>query len=383
MSEASPNDASKDRKRVRNLFSFSLRTFLFIVTIAAIWLAWATSKAQKQKAAIEALAQFDSTVFYEHSYDTDENLIFHPDDPRTPGPAWLRRIVGDDFFTTVNYVSLAAGSTKERPPITDEKLADLRGHLESLPGLKSLNLMFTDEVTDAGVAELVELTSLEELNIMSPLVTSEGLVHLASLRRLRRLSLSSAYGIADDGLEQLQQFPKLEELRILGSRVTDDGLALLEHCPKLNKLTLQQNAHITDDGVQHLHLMKKLQSLILIGDNFTDKSFAMLAGHPTIHDLKTLRTSITDEGLAHLKQLPNLTSLSLSRNQITDAGMESLAQLKQLERLELDHTEVGDAGLERLSSLSKLRVLHMMSTKVSAGAPARAKQLLPQCATEF
>ena len=60
-----------------------------------------------------------------------------------PGPEWLRELVGEEYFVTIDYVGLH--NTK----VTDVGLE----HLEGLTNLKRLNLVNT-QITDEGVKKL-------------------------------------------------------------------------------------------------------------------------------------------------------------------------------------------------------------------------------------
>jgi hypothetical protein len=60
--------------------------------------------------------------------------------------------------------------------------------LESLRQLQSLNMAYTN-ITDPGVRQLCNLTSLTYLSIDSRLITDGGLMHLPRLKELKALDL--------------------------------------------------------------------------------------------------------------------------------------------------------------------------------------------------
>ena len=70
--------------------------------------------------------------------------------PQPPGPAWLRKLLGDDLFVNVTKV-------------------DLRG----------------SQVSDAGLKHLKGLTQLQELNLNDTKVSDAGLQHLKGLTQLQ------------------------------------------------------------------------------------------------------------------------------------------------------------------------------------------------------
>ena len=61
--------------------------------------------------------------------------------------------------------------------------------LKELPGLQALSLQLGSKITNAGLAHLAGLTSLEELNLTGTAVTGAGLAHLKKLTGLRILTL--------------------------------------------------------------------------------------------------------------------------------------------------------------------------------------------------
>jgi hypothetical protein len=65
------------------------------------------------------------------------------DDKALEGPAWLRTLLGDDFFNSARWVDLT------RSEVTDAGLE----HLKGLSRLQQLWLVST-KVTDAGVKKL-------------------------------------------------------------------------------------------------------------------------------------------------------------------------------------------------------------------------------------
>jgi len=132
MVEAERTRAAKPRRR---WFQFSLATLLLVMTLFAVWLGWRTDRAHRQRRAVAALRALGGEVAYFHGG------LMGPNDPQPPGPAWLRNLIGVDFFDKVVAVSFEQGA------VGDE---DLR-YLEDLPDLVRL-VIASPEVTDAGNA---------------------------------------------------------------------------------------------------------------------------------------------------------------------------------------------------------------------------------------
>ena len=79
------------------------------------------TKAHRQKAAVETILSDGGTVHYDY-----QRVEGGGDDPRRepPGPVWLRKLLGDDFVTNVNYATAES----------DDGLAQLAG-LSGLDGV--------------------------------------------------------------------------------------------------------------------------------------------------------------------------------------------------------------------------------------------------------
>jgi hypothetical protein len=93
-----------------------------------------------------------------------------------PGPAWLRPLLGDDYFQTVYSINVQSCS--------DDDLAKVA----ALGSVKDLRLGGV-EITNQGLAHLAKMTSLESLSLTAILVKDEGLEHLASLANLKQAEL--------------------------------------------------------------------------------------------------------------------------------------------------------------------------------------------------
>ena len=100
--------------------------------------------------------------------------------------------------------------------------------------------------------------------------------------KLRRINLSHS-NITDAGLAQIVEMRKLIQLRLASDRLTDAGLECLVKLSELRHLHLI-DAPITDAGLEWLHALKNLESLYLDGTRATDDGIGRLAdGLPEVH----------------------------------------------------------------------------------------------------
>ena len=108
----------------RRRFRFSLRTLLVFVTVASAgcgWLGYKVRQARRQREAVEVIQRLDGSVKYDYQFDSDESLI---ESPLPPGPIWLRKLLGDDFFANVRGVLI-------RSPLTRDDDLDYDRNLEA------------------------------------------------------------------------------------------------------------------------------------------------------------------------------------------------------------------------------------------------------------
>lgn len=87
-------------KLPRRYLTFSLRTLFILMTAFALRLGVVVNRAQEQREAVEAIEAFGGSVCYDwQDVPLDAAHPFWLDGPLTPpGPVWLRRRVGDEFF---------------------------------------------------------------------------------------------------------------------------------------------------------------------------------------------------------------------------------------------------------------------------------------------
>ena len=196
-------------KRKRRWYQFSLRSLLIFIAVVAAGCAWLTGKVKRkrwERAAVEALRKKGAMVTYD--YNRVRNGT-------PPGPAWMRRLLGDNYFSEVEWVCMDG-------KVDDN---DLKG-VAQFPQLKSLTMMGRG-FTDAGLVNLEELRELGQLNLSQTAITNDGLEHIKGLTQLTELWL---YGtkVTDTGLVRLRGLTKLKYLSLAFTNVSDGGVDELQ-----------------------------------------------------------------------------------------------------------------------------------------------------------
>ena len=166
---------------------FTLRTLFVLLTISAVWLGYFTNHSRRQKIAVEAIETAGGRVRYDyqrtHANSRNGEAVL-------PGPSWLHKVLGDDFFRRVVEVDWNGKKT-----FRAEELRPLR----DLPRLDTLNLNFSG-IGDSCLAEIAEL------------------------RHLKKLHLEECSGVTDAGLAHLSRLTSLEYLSLLATKCSDSGI---------------------------------------------------------------------------------------------------------------------------------------------------------------
>ncbi|HMC11176.1 MAG TPA: hypothetical protein VKH44_07790 [Pirellulaceae bacterium] len=145
-------------------FRFSLRTLALAITGLCIWFGILAARAHRQHAAVTAIRAAGGTIVSDYQNESKE----------PPGPTWLRRLIGDDFFCSPTYVMVAGDSA------TDELIEQ---HISALSRLQVLGIGST-KVTDKSLSYIAQLSELRELVLNCPQITAAGLQQLANLTSL-------------------------------------------------------------------------------------------------------------------------------------------------------------------------------------------------------
>jgi hypothetical protein len=141
---------------------------LVFVTLCALvcsWLAVRIKQARRQGEAVAVVHEMaDRHVYYDWQFNYDGKLAANA---IAPAPESLRKLLGDDFFADVTYLSLDA---------LTERQADLPS-LAALTRIKRL-ILIGPNISDVGISRLEALIDLNELVISEDAITDKALKRL-------------------------------------------------------------------------------------------------------------------------------------------------------------------------------------------------------------
>jgi uncharacterized protein (TIGR02996 family) len=268
----------------------------------------------------------------------------------------------------------AVRSVDQLAPAGPERLAGSAAGARLASLLAHGSARFVREVQLRGMPESVfgllgaAHRTLRSVDVMaSALVTDAGLRSLRPLRELRQLALQSCEPVTPYGIEVLRDFRRLEQLDLRDCTLTDDGAELLAGLP-LATLQFTVVEHLTARGMRTISTLP-LRSLKLRGDQLDDAALEPLAAHPTLDNLQLGGVSLDADGGARggaaIGTIPHLRRLYLSSSTIGDAGVARLQP--SLRSLHLGHCEsVSDAACPSIARMRDLRFLDLSSTQVTA-----------------
>ncbi len=143
-------------KSGRRWFQYSLRSFLVILTLVAVWLGIAANRAREQREAVKAIEALGAVVIYVWQIELLSSTKPSARHAAPRGPAWLRRLIGDDCFQHAQLASFSGPDPGQ--PFPPE--ADI---LRSIPNLKRLYGLNEIVVSDKNSA-----ATLDQLNAAFP-----------------------------------------------------------------------------------------------------------------------------------------------------------------------------------------------------------------------
>ncbi len=256
-------------KRKRRWFQFSLRTLMILTAIVALACGWLGSKIEqkrRQREAVATIVKLGDNAQAAYDFQLNGNT------EGPPGPAWVRGLLGENFFSEVVGAQFEGVQDAER--------------------------------ADAGLACIGEFRKLETLTLHGTRVSDRGACNLSRLTDLRLLNLEKT-GLTDNGAACLRDMTKLEKLDLWMTSIGDAGLCNLMDMRELNELGLS-GTKVGDSGMEYLANLRQLKVLHLIGTKVTDAGLQHLKGLTALVQLDLGDANVTEEGVADLRKgLPN------------------------------------------------------------------------------
>ncbi|MBC8353962.1 MAG: protein kinase [Planctomycetes bacterium] len=269
----------------------------------------------------------------------------------------------------------------------------------NLTGRLSLN---DTNVTDAGLAHLRNLSSLNDLNLGSTSITDVTLEWIGKQSLIGSVVLSET-NVTDAGLAHLRNLSHLRWLFLNGTPITDDGLRHLAHLSNLQNLSVSET-EISAAGLDHLNGLANLKSLVLEGTQIQPTDFQNLSRIPSLEYVEIDASMFTDDSAKALAQLPNLDRLEIKHGKLaesqdvelltnissliigytansSDSLLIHLKSLSNLRELRLQgHQNLTDGALTPLAEMKHLKELELTgSLKLTRDGILRLKAALPQC----
>lgn len=295
-------------------FRFKLKSLFIVFAAIAVCLGIETSQAVKQRKALAIVQKLGGQLLYDYEIDSKNDYRRIQGIVSLRGPAWLRAVVGDDYFRTAIVVNLT------KAPVGDDDLGDLAA---LLPYIRSLRLD-RSRVTDKGLQNLETFTRLESLTLNFSGVTDAGLESIAKCTKLRHLELQGTQ-ISDEGIGKLEDLARLEVLCLDFTAVTDAGMVCIAKHANLRDLMLTRTS-ITDEGLKCLSALRKLEKLGLMDTAISDEGFdaVLVDSQPTLHWLNIMNTQVSDECVPQIVALQSLDFINAKGTSLTDYGLADI-----------------------------------------------------------
>lgn len=253
---------------------FRFRTLLVVFTVLSIWIGSVTNQARRQKRSIAAITAAGGKVRYGDEGDRwirrygRANLT--PDNrEESGGTAWLRSVLGDEYFPNVAGVTYFAR-------LNADAIA------ASIGNLRTVEILYVGDtdLSDDGVHSLRDLKGMKWIDVISTEISDESLKVFARWKQLEVLELSNATNVTDAGMAHLRGMKNLRVLA-LGDLEIDDGVKYLRELPQLESLALEYG-HLTDVGLGHLTDHPSLTYIDVRGTFVTEEAVAaFVKANPT------------------------------------------------------------------------------------------------------
>ena len=338
LSEAFSPTSRRNQIAIPRISKRNASIFCLLMLMTSIGLAY--RKARLKIDAITTLKSKGLKIQYAHELDEDGNPIANP---ILPGPAWLRKIVGAEWFVTPVSVTRPSGKIKST-------LEEVR----FLPSITTIDAGY-------GVFDLAWIRNCRKLrNLNLHVAKLENLRDLEHATSLEKLSIYSHKDPVHESQEKvilraIEQLTSLEELDLMSFHFVRD-LKFLENHSRLRRLKIDKGAYL---DASPLSKLSHLEGLTL-----RSTSVRPIARLTNLRELNLrLGGEARREDISCLRALTNLKTLTLS-GMAGETDAKWLAGLSDLEFVSLEGIELRNQ--QSLVGLSKLLSLHSANRKCDA-----------------
>lgn len=221
---------------------------------------------------------------------------------------------------------------------------DLSDAVSNLPNLRALHLFRTSNVSDNGLATILErLPKLRELRVPSNhQITAHSMKRLAGCPQLQTVDLAYCTGLGDECGQIFRRLPSLKSLSVICWRISDAFVEQVAQCPTLEELDISacyQLKHYTIACLAtHAKRLKVLQ--FRCASHLRDLAMTYLGKCSSLREIDlSMAKNITDEGIAHLadpEKMPCLRKLIISQcSSLTDDAVMTLSANQNIQSLDL------------------------------------------------
>lgn len=218
-------------------------------------------------------------VSFDVAFDSDSECLLTPTDSADAKPVRLRRFnpqflvapvenpivryrTALDELDRLNVLYDESSGTVVFVGADDTRVAEVLAPMKDLYHLRKIKLRRA-RVTNASLARLKVLDSIDEIDLSYTPINDDGLKHLRHIKGLKRVALERT-NITDEGLKFLSELQFLEEIDLSSTKVSDKGLLNLRGLKRLYKIGAR-GTDITPKGSQRLSLEMPSLKLIVMG----------------------------------------------------------------------------------------------------------------------
>ncbi|MFG0332491.1 MAG: leucine-rich repeat domain-containing protein [Maioricimonas sp. JB049] len=254
-------------------------------------------------------------------------------------------------------------------------------------------------VDDDGIASIMRLPRLMELDLSGTAVTDAAMLQLARVSTLEALAVNDCSGVTVAGLEQLARLRELDRLSVkhvpmnfaeyrrlqndletVDVRASADSLLQLTPahvwraewfddpsrlCGTIRLSTRADARRVTAEDLTAIAWPEAIAAIdIGVGTALQPEAVSMLRRFPHIESL-SIAATLDDDDFSTICRLPHLKRLQISSSTITDKGLERIPADAPLESLQLRTKRLSPQGLTAITRYGDLRQLDLSRHQMS------------------